>query len=37
MAQEALLASTRAIPERLPAAGFQFNDQLLEQTLSEMV
>lgn len=37
IAQEALLASTRAIPERLPAAGFQFNDQLLEQTLSEMV
>lgn len=37
IAQEALLASTRAIPERLTAAGFQFNDQLLEQTLSEMV
>jgi uncharacterized protein len=37
IAQEALLASTRAIPERLAAAGFQFNDQLLEQTLSEMV
>lgn len=37
MAQDALLASTRAIPERLHAAGFAFNDQRLEQTVSEMI
>jgi uncharacterized protein (TIGR01777 family) len=37
MAQDALLASTRAIPERLHAAGFLFNNQLLEQTITEMV
>jgi uncharacterized protein len=37
MAQDALLSSTRAIPERLAAAGFLFNDQLLEQTVSEMI
>ena len=36
MAQDALLASARAIPERLHAAGFAFNDQRLEQTVSEM-
>jgi uncharacterized protein len=37
MAQETLLASTRAIPERLHAAGFQFTHERLEQTISEMV
>jgi uncharacterized protein len=37
MAQDALLASTRAIPERLHMAGFQFSDERLEQTVSEMV
>lgn len=37
MAQDTLLASARAIPERLHAAGFQFSDQRLEQTLSQMV
>jgi NAD dependent epimerase/dehydratase family enzyme len=37
MAQDALLASTRAIPERLHAAGFQFSDERLEQTITEMV
>jgi len=37
MAQDALLASTRAIPERLHTAGFQFSDERLEQTISEMV
>lgn len=37
MAQDALLASTRVIPERLHAAGFQFSDERLEQTISEMV
>jgi hypothetical protein len=37
MAQDALLASTRAVPERLHAAGFAFTDQLLEQTVSDMV
>jgi NAD dependent epimerase/dehydratase family enzyme len=36
MAQDALLASARAIPERLHAAGFAFNDQRLEQTVSQM-
>jgi len=37
MAQDALLASTRAVPERLAAAGFFFSDERLEQTVSEMV
>jgi hypothetical protein len=37
MAQDALLASTRAVPERLAAAGFLFSDERLEQTVSEMV
>jgi uncharacterized protein (TIGR01777 family) len=37
MAQDALLASTRAIPERLHAAGFQFTHERLEQTISEMI
>lgn len=37
MAHEALLASTRAIPERLQAAGFLFSHERLEQTVSEMV
>jgi hypothetical protein len=37
MAHEALLASTRAIPERLLAAGFLFSDERLEQTVTEMV
>jgi uncharacterized protein len=37
MAQDALLASTRAVPERLAAAGFQFSHERLEQTVSEMV
>jgi uncharacterized protein (TIGR01777 family) len=37
MAQVALLASTRAIPERLHAVGFQFTHERLEQTISEMI
>lgn len=37
MAPETLLASTRAIPERLQAAGFLFSDERIEQTISEMV
>jgi hypothetical protein len=37
MAQEALLASTRAVPERLQAAGFLFSHERIEQTLAEMV
>ena len=37
MAQDALLASTRAVPERLHAAGFQFSHERLEQAVSEMV
>lgn len=37
MAKEALLASTRAIPERLLAAGFLFSHERLEQTITEMV
>jgi uncharacterized protein (TIGR01777 family) len=37
MAQDALLASTRAVPERLAAAGFLFSHERLEQTVSEMV
>ncbi len=37
MAHDALLASTRAIPERLLAAGFLFSHERLEQTLAEMV
>lgn len=37
MAQEALLASARAIPERLLAAGFLFSNERLEQTVTEMV
>ena len=37
MAQDTLLASTRAIPERLHSAGFQFTHERLEQTISEMV
>lgn len=37
MAQDALLASTRAVPERLHAAGFQFSDERLDQALPEMI
>ncbi len=37
MAHDTLLASTRALPERLHAAGFQFTHERLEQTISEMV
>jgi uncharacterized protein len=37
MANDTLLASTRALPERLHAAGFQFTHERLEQTISEMV
>lgn len=37
MAEDTLLASTRAIPERLRAAGFQFSHERLEQAISEMV
>ena len=37
MAQDTLLASTRAIPERLQSAGFLFTHERLEQTVSEMV
>jgi hypothetical protein len=37
IAQDTLLASTRAIPERLHAAGFQFTHERLEQTISEMI
>jgi NAD dependent epimerase/dehydratase family enzyme len=37
MAQDTLLASTRAVPERLHAAGFQFSHERLEQAISEMV
>src|ERR1700744_167457 len=37
MGQDALLASTRAVPERLRAAGFLFTHERLEQTVSEMV
>jgi uncharacterized protein len=37
MAQETLLASTRAVPERLLAAGFLFSHEHLEQTVSEIV
>jgi hypothetical protein len=37
MAQETLLASARAIPERLLAAGFLFSHERLEQTVTEMV
>ena len=37
MAQDALLSSTRAVPERLHAAGFQFSDERLEQALAEMI
>jgi hypothetical protein len=37
MAQDALLSSTRAVPERLRAAGFLFAHERLEQTVSEMV
>lgn len=37
MAQEALLASTRAVPDRLQKAGFLFSHERIEQTLSEMV
>jgi uncharacterized protein (TIGR01777 family) len=37
MAQHALLASTRAIPERLHTAGFQFSHERLEQAITEMV
>ena len=37
MAQDTLLASTRAIPERLHTAGFQFTHERLEQTISEMI
>jgi uncharacterized protein (TIGR01777 family) len=37
MALETVLASTRALPERLHAAGFQFSHERLEQALGEMV
>jgi uncharacterized protein (TIGR01777 family) len=37
MAHDTLLASTRALPERLRAAGFQFSHERLEQALSEMI
>jgi uncharacterized protein (TIGR01777 family) len=37
MAQDTLLASTRAVPERLAAAGFLFTHERLEQAVSEMV
>jgi len=37
MAQEMLLASTRAVPHRLQAAGFRFSHERLEQALGEMV
>ena len=37
MAQDALLASTRAIPDRLNTAGFQFSHERLEQAITEMV
>jgi uncharacterized protein (TIGR01777 family) len=37
MAQDALLASTRAIPDRLHTAGFQFSHERLEQAITEMV
>jgi uncharacterized protein (TIGR01777 family) len=37
LAQEALLASTRAVPERLATAGFLFSHERLEQTVAEMV
>ncbi|HZD77956.1 MAG TPA: TIGR01777 family oxidoreductase [Acidobacteriaceae bacterium] len=37
MAQETVLASARAVPERLRAAGFLFTHERLEQTISEMV
>jgi uncharacterized protein len=37
MAQDALLASTRAVPERLAVAGFLFAHERLEQAVSEMV
>ena len=37
MARDTLLASTRALPERLHTAGFQFTHERLEQTISEMV
>jgi uncharacterized protein (TIGR01777 family) len=37
MAQDALLASTRAIPDRLRTAGFQFSHERLEQAITEMV
>ncbi len=37
MASESVLASTRAIPERLRAAGFQFSHERLEQAIAEMI
>jgi uncharacterized protein (TIGR01777 family) len=37
MALETVLASTRALPERLHAAGFQFSHERLEQAMGEMV
>jgi uncharacterized protein (TIGR01777 family) len=37
MAQDALLASTRAVPARLHTAGFQFSHERLEQAITEMV
>jgi uncharacterized protein (TIGR01777 family) len=37
MASESVLASTRAVPERLHSAGFQFSHERLEQAVSEMV
>jgi uncharacterized protein (TIGR01777 family) len=37
MANETVLASTRAVPQRLHDAGFQFSHERLEQAVSEMV
>ena len=37
MAQDALLASVRAMPARLHTAGFQFSHERLEQAITEMV
>jgi len=37
MAQEMLLASTRAIPERLRQMGFCFSDARLEPALAQML
>jgi NAD dependent epimerase/dehydratase family enzyme len=37
MAQDALLASTRAVPARLEAMGFTFRDPLIAPALSKML